>query len=300
MSSDEKIVLTCPECGKRYGVKASAIPPEGRTVRCANCGNSWHSEGVAPATPPESAPTEPPPASQDAYEEEFAAPPAVDHDVAPTVPEVPPRSDDAIAREAERQAAVQEQVIAQRTVSDGRVETVEVEDDVHDIGFTGATIDDDDRPVYPEDDEEEPRGSSKRGWLWLLVALVLAAAVAVAVAFFGPDQMRPQIGTADAADAGVDTPLHVMVEERFRSAPLGSGEILQVRGRIINSTDEDQPVPPIEARLFDGEGGEVLRWQIDPPAEKLAAGESAGFHSLKRDVPRRAAQMQVRFTAPTA
>ena len=299
MSSDEKIVLTCPECGKRYGVKASAIPPEGRTVRCANCGNSWHSEGVAPPAPPESAPSAPPPAPapEDSYEEEFAAPPAVDHDVTPTEPKMSPRSDDAIAREAELQAADQEQVIAQRAVADGHVETAEDKDDVHDIGFTGATIDDDDRPVYPEEEDDEPRGSSKRGWLWLLVALVLAAAVAVAVAFFGPEQMRPR---ADAADAGADTPLHVMVEERFRSAPLGSGEILQVRGRIINSTDEDQPVPPMEARLFDGEGGEVLRWQIDPPAEKLAAGESAGFHSLKRDVPRRAAQMQVRFTAPTA
>src|SRR6185437_17083321 len=38
------MILTCPSCGTQYAVKDGAIPPEGRKVRCAACGHSWHQE----------------------------------------------------------------------------------------------------------------------------------------------------------------------------------------------------------------------------------------------------------------
>lgn len=54
------MIITCPECSKKYSVKTEAIGPKGRTVRCKSCGNSWHQDppgakkaAPAPAPAPE-------------------------------------------------------------------------------------------------------------------------------------------------------------------------------------------------------------------------------------------------------
>lgn len=42
------MIITCPACAKRYLIADDAVPPEGRRVRCATCGNAWHQD-PAPA-----------------------------------------------------------------------------------------------------------------------------------------------------------------------------------------------------------------------------------------------------------
>jgi predicted Zn finger-like uncharacterized protein len=48
------MILTCPSCGTRYSVDGAKFPSQGRTVRCAKCGHSWHQAPEA-APEPESA-----------------------------------------------------------------------------------------------------------------------------------------------------------------------------------------------------------------------------------------------------
>ncbi len=40
------MILQCTECKARYVVPDSAIGPDGRTVRCANCGHNWFQQGA--------------------------------------------------------------------------------------------------------------------------------------------------------------------------------------------------------------------------------------------------------------
>jgi predicted Zn finger-like uncharacterized protein len=46
------MLLTCPECSVKYNVADGAIPPKGRSVRCAACGHSWFQmpDGVTKAS----------------------------------------------------------------------------------------------------------------------------------------------------------------------------------------------------------------------------------------------------------
>lgn len=44
------MIVTCPECATRYLVDPRALGTSGRTVRCANCSNTWYQ------TPPDDAP----------------------------------------------------------------------------------------------------------------------------------------------------------------------------------------------------------------------------------------------------
>jgi predicted Zn finger-like uncharacterized protein len=76
------MILTCPNCDTRYSVDGSRFPPQGRTVRCAKCGHSWHQAAEAE-----------PPADTDSAAEPVVAPvPEAPASIAPGAPPSPTRA----------------------------------------------------------------------------------------------------------------------------------------------------------------------------------------------------------------
>ncbi len=56
------MILVCPSCESKFKVPDNAIPPEGRKVRCAQCGSAWHAttaNELKPAKPTRAPPRAP-------------------------------------------------------------------------------------------------------------------------------------------------------------------------------------------------------------------------------------------------
>jgi predicted Zn finger-like uncharacterized protein len=98
------MIISCPNCSTRFSISDTAIPADGRTVRCSKCGTKWHQDppGAAkPApsepkveapTPPEASPEPSPEPAQAASESaDAAAPPWTEE--APEPPATEPAPD---------------------------------------------------------------------------------------------------------------------------------------------------------------------------------------------------------------
>jgi predicted Zn finger-like uncharacterized protein len=41
------MIITCPNCSTSYKIPDNSIPPDGKKVKCAKCGNLWHEQDKA-------------------------------------------------------------------------------------------------------------------------------------------------------------------------------------------------------------------------------------------------------------
>jgi predicted Zn finger-like uncharacterized protein len=311
------MILTCPACDTKYVVKDVAIPAGGRQVRCASCKHSWHQDpegavveassvAVDFAGPPEPEPDAvqepvaevPQQAEQDAFiagepqpevneddqgiwpptsadrSAEFAPADEVSMEEAPAVADEwrrPEQNTQYAAGDfdsAAQEAVIDEQpVIAEEAVAvDAGPPAAPAEEEF--VGYA---------PIAEYDDE--PR----RRWPLILAILVLIVAAAAAFWFLAPAEWKERAGIAEAGA----TPLQLMITTNDRQ-PLESGnELIAISGRVINPTDSEQAVPPIQAELRNKQTKAVVhRWTIAPPARVLAPRSSASFNSAEIDVPK--------------
>ncbi|HEV2044101.1 MAG TPA: zinc-ribbon domain-containing protein [Sphingomicrobium sp.] len=274
------MILTCPACGTKYVVKDGAIPPAGRQVRCASCKNSWHQapDEVAPdAAPPVEAP-KPAIGDQPDMQPAYATtdtPNPIDQLIvgtpgaAPSPPEAPPP----VTEE-------QWQKVEPASAWDGPSSEPMAE-----------TVDDDFEPFYDHEPIEQPR----RKWPLLLLLVLLVALAAIAFWFLAPADLRARAGLASSGQSQ----LHVVVNTPNYQRLASGNNLFTVSGRIINSTDSRQPVPPIHAELLDASKQNVIyRWTISPPTASLDLNKSASFNSAEVDVPEGGKFIRIRLGGP--
>ena len=269
------MILTCPACSTKYVVKDGAIPPAGRQVRCASCKHSWHQDSQASdaATPGAEDP------SSETHEDEVAAAwsqPPVDEPViadsvdAPPPPMAPPPADD-------RQWAP--------------VEPAAAWDEPAPMAAPAAAMEDDFEPFY---DHEPIDDEPKRKWPLLLLLVVLVALAAIAFWFLAPAEMKARVGIASAGASQLDVVLTYQNSQKLASG----NNLFTLSGRIVNPTDDRQPVPPIRAELLDATKHVVYSWTISPPAASLEPNQSASFNSAEVDVPDGGKHIRVRLGGP--
>ena len=288
------MILTCPSCGTQYVVKDGAIPPAGRQVRCKACQHSWREFPSASEIPPEpkaEAVSREPEVGQrefEAVEEQTAQYLPEDYGEASTDEERLPEAvaasaafeDDEPLTEAPSPPPIPPETevvgLAEATPSH-RLEWVEEDED-----FT---------PFAPR--EAEPRKSRGRFLIGAILVLLIAAIVA-GVWFLAPLELRQRLGIADAGD----TPLQLMMTHSDRTQLASGNEFLNISGRIINPTDQQQKVPPIYAQLHDAAGKVVYKWTIPPPMKTIPPGGSASFNSAELNIPPAAQELTVTLGEP--
>jgi len=287
------MIATCPACAKRYRLPDDAVPPEGRSVRCAACGNGWTAFRDAPE-PVVREPTLPfGPSSPVAT----AAPGAADR--AAMIDEAPAASigayrqrgrspaDSAADRGPRRWRWIVPLLLVAVAVALAALAVVE---------------------FAPSNTFDPPRlGLPDPATLGLptidasaLPAFSLPALAVPKIDLPPLDLTRiPYVG--DRLDALVHptapppSPLTITVAGERRPLANG-GAVLVLAGKIVNPTGSAQAVPPIEARLIDPAGTVALRWRIAPPVATLPPHHEVGFDSTAANYPAAARRLDLAFT----
>ena len=289
------MILTCPSCGTQYVVKDGAIPAAGRQVRCKACQHSWREfpqeTAEAPEPHPEAEAAQPPmedvgAQAIDEPREHFSAyeSPAIEEvaeapveEMAVAASEYP--EDEPLAEAPSAPPIPPEPSIAEpsETPPPHRLEWVEEDDD-----------------FSPFARYEPENGTPRSRAVIIGLVVLLIAAIVAGLWFFAPPELRQRLGIA-AAD---ETPLQLMMTHSDRTQLASGNEFLNISGRIINPTDQQQKVPPIHAQLHDGSGKVVYKWTIPPPTKVIPPGGSASFNSAELNIPPAAQELTVTLGEP--
>ena len=158
----------------------------------------------------------------------------------------------------------------------------------------GEWTEDDDFSPFARRDAVEARPRSRI--ILVAVLVLLIAAIVAGIWFFAPPEWRQRLGLVTPGE----TPLQLMMTHSDRTQLASGNEFLNISGRIINPTDEQQKVPPIHAQLHDSRGKVVYSWTIPPPARTIPPGGSASINSAELNIPPTAEELTVTLGEPKA
>jgi len=297
--------IKCPDCSTSYEIKAEAVGSEGRSVKCAKCGNRWF---VSPE-------------DDEVGDVDFSAgADASDDDDGVVVEDTGKDEADWAADAEEDDAAPEDEDESDGTAADFTPEPAS----------SRASKDADKYAADLEDDEPDGSGSdiessAKRpkiivnpnkfrrnhigallNWLFrrnyrrIGGITLFAGAVAVCAMFI---LMRDNVvkQSPDLASLfqliGFDVNLRGLEFRNLRTfTEVEDGKrVLVVEGSIRNLLQERNTVPAVRLSIRSGDLQEVYAWTVEPRTKSLNALDETRFRTILADPPANASDIQVRF-----
>ncbi len=279
------MIATCPSCRKRYRLPDDAVPPAGRTLRCAACGHSWtvmpEDAAAADAAPP-SGPPEP------VSDSNLAAPLAAEAatPIPPPPPVVAPPPSTSIGAQGTRLASADradEDDLPPRRRRWGWIAALVA---LLAVGALAVV------EFAPEDTFDPPR-------LGLPAAhLPLADLGSIAMPELPPLDLTQVPVVGSTLDRWFNPPpapaSPLKITARGERRTLGNGtRLLTVAGTVANPTAAPVVLSGIDAALLDPAGHRRFRWRIAAPVSVVAAHGRADFESVAANYPDGATLLQL-------
>lgn len=322
--------ITCPDCDTSYDIKPELVGPEGRSVKCARCGNRWFisprkDEAPAPPRPAASAAgpaaaaktaAKPVMAIEDEPEEEEdedAAAWAEDsskEDAFSRSTDVEEEEPQPVKGSVDTQGKSNSGINAERSSPD--VASSPENDETDEEENARRTIDIESLAKRKKIKVNKKKLQRDRDWSFLTrhitvsnmrraggLLIFLTAAGLSALIFVNRQFVVKQAPDLASLFDMMGLPVNLRGLEfrdlrTFREVDEGTA-ILVVEGTIQSVSEEPAAVPAVRLSLRSEDQQEIYAWTLEPRAVALEPGANTRFRTRLADPPADAADIQVRF-----
>lgn len=260
--------IVCPNCDTSYDVNASAFGPQGRTVRCVRCRETWLARAEEPAI-------------ADAYAEAGTT-----HSAEP--------QDQTFAEPAAANSPASVPAVA----SLPEVESPPIaHDPARDIEWTEA------KPAFGQKPEKArssriPRPKMPKLRISLPVAAAAMAGLCIALVIWRQDVVRglPQTaGFFDAIRMPVNLRPMAFRDVTITTETVNGAKVYLIEGVIAGTAKTPVDIPRLRFVVSDDRGKEIYAWNAQPEEPVLQPGAQVSFKSRLASPPEDARNVTVRF-----
>lgn len=304
--------ITCPDCNTSYGIKPEALGPEGRSVKCAKCGNRWFvspkdedkdtaafeadaAEDDSPGKPAADNKTDTAKDEKDWAadadagvddQDDFAAEddPEPVADVKPPIKDTSPSKAEASSQKSAAEAAPDVDPKSADIETLAKRPKIIVNPDKFRTNRIGAIID------------WLLRRNYRRIGGVLLLGGALAMTVMLVLMRDTLVKQSPDLASLYSM-VGLDVNLRGLEFRNLRTfMEVEDGRrVLVVEGSIRNLQKERNSVPAVRLSIRSADFQEVYAWTVEPRTKNLNALDETRFRTILADPPDGASDIQVRF-----